>query len=256
MKNFFLEAGINHFGKIREADKILNFFFNSELKNITFMIHTKKFYEHQKKRGINFKLSTDFYKKAIKESHLKKKRIGLSVCDDQSFKEVADLKFDFYKLLGVGINNLKLISMLKSKKKQIFISTSFNASDQNIKRCLNFFKNNTRLTLLHSPMTYSPNELNLSKINVMRKKFKLKVGYSNHNNDINNILVLSAYNPEAIFIYCKQRKKKNRVYPDHGHAFYFDELQTIIKKYSKYVMMHKKLKSIKKVKIFANEFKI
>ena len=105
-------------------------------------------------------------------------------------------------------------------------------------------------------MTYSPNELNLNKINVMRKKFKLKVGYSNHNDDINNIFVLSAYNADAIFIYCKQRKKKNRVYPDHGHAFYFDELQTIIKKYSKYLMMHKKLKSIKKVKIFANEFKI
>ena len=57
-------------------------------------------------------------------------------------------------------------------------------------------------------MTYSPQEIFLSRVIEMRKKFKLKVGYSNHNNDINNIYLLSAYEPDAIFLYCKQRRKK------------------------------------------------
>ena len=256
MSIFYLEAGTNHFGKQNEALQVLNFFLKSNYKNLTFMIQSEEFIDKHLKRGIDFRLSKKFYSNALKMCHSKKKKLGLAVCSEKTFKEVYDLNFDFYKLLSLGINNFKLIDMLKKKNKPIFISTGHRASDNDIKKCLKRFSKKNKITLLHSPMTYLPQEIFLRRVIELRKKFKLKVGYSNHNNDINNIFVLSAYNPDAIFIYCKQRKKKNRVYPDHRHAFYFDELQTIIKKYSKYLMMHKKLKSIKKVKIFANEFKI
>ena len=54
--SFFLEAGINHFGKLDEANKILKFFLKSKFNSFTFMLHSKKFYdEQQKKFGFLFK---------------------------------------------------------------------------------------------------------------------------------------------------------------------------------------------------------
>lgn len=101
-------------------------------------------------------------------------------------------------------------------------------------------------------MTYEPNEINFNKITELKKKYKVKVGYSNHNNDINSLNVLSAYKPDAIFVYCKPKRKKGRVYTDHGHAFYFDELEKMLKDYDKYNQMNLKLKEIKKINIFPN----
>ena len=109
-----LEVGINHFGRVSEANKYLKFFFKSEFQYLTFMIHTDNFYRYMKRR-INFLLPKEFYKSAIKFAHKKKKKIGLSVCDLKSFNNLKDLNFDFYKLLGIAINNKELIDILKKK---------------------------------------------------------------------------------------------------------------------------------------------
>ena len=53
---FFLEAGINHFGSLNEANKIVNFFLKSSFSNLTFMLHNKNFYKIYKKK--KFKFST------------------------------------------------------------------------------------------------------------------------------------------------------------------------------------------------------
>ena len=256
MSLFFIEAGTNHFGIEDEANKILNFFLKSAFSNLTFMIQSKSFYLEHKRKGIDFRLKKNFYIKALSKCHKKKKKLGIAVCSEETFKEFSDLKFDFYKLLSLAINNFKLIDLLKKKNKPIFISTGHSASENNIKKCLSQFQYKKKITLLHAPMTYTPEELNLDRVSEIKKKYKLKTGYSNHNNNKNNIYLLSAYKPDAIFLYCKQKKKKGRVYPDHGHAFYFKELEEIKDKYQKYDLMHKKIKKIKKVKIFTNDFKI
>ena len=80
-----LEAGINHFGKISEASKLLNFFLKSNFKHLTFMIHNKNFYEKMRKK-INFILPKSFYANAIKLAHKKNKKIGLSVCDFKTYE--------------------------------------------------------------------------------------------------------------------------------------------------------------------------
>tara|TARA_B100001123_G_scaffold414897_1_gene514881 strand:- start:266 stop:1033 length:768 start_codon:yes stop_codon:yes gene_type:complete len=252
MKIFYLEAGTNHFGKVQEANEILNFFLNSKFQNLTFMIQTENFYVNFAKKGINFKLSKAFYTQAIKKCHAKKKKIGLAVCSTRTSEEILKLNFDFYKLLSLGINNFKLIKLLKKKRKPIYISTGVRVKSHNIKKCLKSFSKKSNLTLLHAPMTYEPNEINFNKITELKKKYKVKVGYSNHNNDINSLNVLSAYKPDAIFVYCKPKRKKGRVYTDHGHAFYFDELEKMLKDYDKYNQMNLKLKEIKKINIFPN----
>ena len=100
------------------------------------MLHNNNFYNSQRAKGINFKLDRKFYINLIKKCHKRNKKVGLSVCSVETFKEIKDLKFDFYKLLSIGINNFKLIKQLKIKKKPVFISTGFGASDLNIKKCL------------------------------------------------------------------------------------------------------------------------
>jgi len=250
---FFLEVGINHFGKVKEANKYLNYFLNSQFNYLTFMLQTEKFYKKYIKK-INFHLPRSFYEKAIKLSHKKNKKIGIAVCDLKTFEPLSNLNFDFYKLLSVGINQFDLIGFLNKKNKSVFVSTGFNVTDSKIKKCLKTFKSKKKINLLHSPMTYNPNELNLNRIDDLRNKFKLPVGYSNHNNDKNTLNIVSVYKPSSVFVYCKSRKK-NRVYPDDGHAFYLDELDAIIQNYAKYYLMSTKSKKIKKINIFANKFK-
>ena len=255
MKIFYLEVGINHFGNVNEANLILKYFLKSKFHNLTFMLQTEKFYKTQKKLGLDFNLDKDFYYHAIKLCHKKRKKIGLSVCSYKTFNQFSGLKFDFYKLLSAGINQFDLIRLLNKKNKPVFISTGINATDSKIKKCLKIFKSKKKIILLHTPMTYNLDELNLRRIDDLRDKFKLPVGYSNHNNDKNTLNIMSVYNPSSVFFYCKLRRKKNRVYPDDGHAFFLDELDEIIKNYAKYSVMSTKSKKIKKINIFANEFK-
>ena len=251
---FFLEAGINHFGDKKEIDRILKFFLKSSFQNITFMLQTDDFYHRYVKKGINFKLDKNYYNHLIEIYKKNKKKIGLSVCDIKTFDEVKDLKFDFYKLLSISINNFNLINILKSKKKPIFISTGFNSNDKKIKKAIKSFDLKKNLTILHTPMTYNVQNLNFKRILRLREKFNLPVGYSNHNSDSNSLNILSAYAPSAIFIYIKPTRKKKRVYPDDKHALYLDELETMKKKYEKYLISHEKIKTNKKVTIF-NEIK-
>ena len=258
---FFLEAGINHFGQLDQANKILKYFLNSSFKNITYMIQSEKFYKKYKKRGLDFKLSDNFYFNAIKECKKKKKKFGLAVCDAASFKDKRDLNVDFYKLLSIGIDDYELIEMLKIKKKPIFISTGFNVTERKIKKSIRLFYNSNPIQLLHTPMTYTLDELNLKKINTYKKKFKLPTGYSNHFNNKEIFSLLSNYKPNSVFLYCKPIKKKGRIYPDDQHAFYLNELENIKSSYnyaSKVKQFNVKRsfsnKKISKVKIF-NEIK-
>ena len=71
MKSIVLEAGINHFGNLSEANAILNYFLKSNLKYLTYMIHTEDFYVYHKEKGIDFKLKYQFYKNALKKCHRK-----------------------------------------------------------------------------------------------------------------------------------------------------------------------------------------
>lgn len=237
---FIIEAGVNHFGKKKELDLITNYIFKSTFKSMTLMCHFSDFYKKYKKKGINFEISEKTYSDLIKKFKKNKKKLGLSVCDYKTFSKVEHLNFDFYKLLSIGINDEKVINALKKKNKKIYISTGFNASLKKIKKCIKLFDGFEKIELLHTPMTYQSQRLNLNKIKYLNKKFKLPVGYSHHNNNINTLYALSYYEPKVIFLYCKQLLKKNRSYPDNDHAIYIKYLEEIKNNYLQCVKMHKK----------------
>ena len=115
----------------------------------------------------------------------------------------------------------------------------------------------TRLKKVQEFLNLDKNHIHLiddDHIQLIRK-FNVNVGYSNHNNDKNTLNILTAYNPKCLFLYCKPRRKKGRIYPDDEHAFFFEELNEILNQYDSYLGMYKKSKKVKKIKIFKDEFK-
>ena len=252
---FILEAGINHFGNLSETKILTKFFLNSSFRNISFMIHSKNFYLKESKSNLNFELPYNFYKSLIDKCHKKNKRIGVSVCDLSTYSEFRDLNFDFYKLLSISINDFDLIKELRKVKKKIYISTGFGSSNSKIKKCIKNFGSKAKLEVLHTPMSYDSSNLSLNKIENLKKKYNLPIGYSHHNNNQNTIYALSAYKPSTIFVYCKQLRKKNRVYPDNEHAFFIDELEKLKKDYNECLKMHSLKKKFSKINIFKNKIK-
>ena len=249
-----LEVGINHFGKINDAKKFLNFFLNSQFTHLTFMIHTNKFYENFKKK-IDFKLNNTFYQNALFLAHKKKKKIGLAVCDHKSFQELSSIKFDFYKLLSIGIDNRSLVKQLDNTKKEIFISLG-KGTDKKIKDCICCFSKKKKLKLVYTSMSYNPEDLNLKRINHLKKKFNLSVGYGNHYHNNMAIMLSIAYGSEFIFLYIKDSLNyPKRVYPDHNHAIeisHLDELKNDIEDVKKIIKVYK---NKNKMKIKINEIK-
>ena len=245
-----LEVGINHFGKIKEANKYLNYFLKSKFNYLTFMLQTEKFYEKYRKK-IDFHLPKSFYERAIKLSHKKNKKIGIAVCDTKTYKPLSNLNFDFYKLLGISINNKDLIDELRKRKKKIFISLS-KGSDKKIKKCLKYFKNKNKLNLIYTSMSYKPSDLNLKRINDLKKKFKLPVGYGHHYNKSFPLFLSLFYKPSFCFAYIKFFSKKDRRYPDDAHAFLTKDLNKLYSdiEEAKQIVKNKKINT--KIKFVEN----
>jgi sialic acid synthase SpsE len=237
-----LEVGINHFGSLSDANSYLNFFLKSDFKNLTFQIQTTEFYKKNFHK-INFELPIKFYSDAIKKAKSKNKKIGLAVCDANTFKKYQNLDFSFYKLLGISINNYELIDMLSLKKKDIFISLA-KGTDRKIYNCIKKFKNKKKLNLIYTSISYDPKDLNLNRISYLKKKFKISVGYGHHYKNEVPLLLSKFYNSSFIFIYIKKKTfSKNRNFPDDLHAFFLDELRYLDQK-------------LKEIDIFRNNYKI
>jgi sialic acid synthase SpsE len=225
-----LEVGINHFGKLSEAKKYLDFFLKSNFKYLTFQIQTESFYNKFNNQKLNFELPLKFYSDAIKKAKKKKKYIGLAVCDINTYYKYNALNFSFYKLLGIAINNYKLIDMLALKKKEVFISLA-KANDRNIINCINRFNYKVKINLIYTSISYDPKDLNLKRINYLKDKFKIPVGYGHHYKNEIPLFLSKHYSSSFSFIYVKKFSyRKNRVFPDDTHAFFLNDLMSLNQK--------------------------
>ena len=242
-KKVILEVGVNHLGNLKEANKILNFFLQSKFKSLTFMIQTKDFYKKMNKKRIDYKLPASFYSNAIKLAHKKNKKIGLAVWELKTCDPFLNLNFDFYKLLGISINNKNLIAKLRNKKKHVYISLA-QGSDFKIKKCLKYFNKKTKLSLIYTVRSYNPNHLDLNRIFYLKNKFKISVGYGHHYTNSLPIYLSSLFSPSFYFLYIKNFTKKNKLFPDNDHAFFTNKLIGIVHKLQETMIILKKKKSI------------
>ena len=191
-------------------------------------IHNKEFYISQiKEKKINFYLPKSFYAQTLKLAHAKGKKIGLSVCDLSTLEYLDELEFDFYKILGIAVNNIPLLKKIKSKKKKTYISLAI-ADDNKIKKCLKYISNKNKTNLIYTSMSYVAKDTNVSRIADLKKKYNIPVGYGHHFHNLNPVILSSIYNPDFYFFYLKRKTKDDKIiYPDNNHAIFFDDLSKL-----------------------------
>ena len=206
MKNktiIIAEAGINHNGKVKQAKKLIDAAKSSGADIIKFQIYKtellieknaikkklkkyariKKMFKFLKK----FELSFNDFKELKKYSVRKKIIFAATPFDKNSVDELAKLKVPFFKVSSGDINNFSLISHIATKKKPIVISTG-RSNLEEVKKTVYFLKQKgcRNFTLLHCVSTYPAKleDLNLNAIKFLKRKFKCKIGFSDHSKGI------------------------------------------------------------------------
>ena len=222
--NLILEVGLNHFGKIKESNKYLNFFLKSDFKFLTYQIQRQSFY-----KKFNFKLPIDHYKYLINKVHKKNKKIGLAVADIKSCEDIAKLNFDFFKILSISLTDKRLIKFIKKFNKPIFVSCG-TGSNLQIKKCISNFSQfeKKKLKLIHTSLSYEDIDQNLKRIQLL-SNLHPQISYGHHYKNYLPLIMLMYSEIEYSFIYIKSIDSKKRVYPDDKHAFSFKSLEKIKK---------------------------
>ena len=193
------EAGVNHNGNLDIAKKLIV----GAKKAGSDAIKFQSFITENLTKKNAPKVPYQINKKKISETHFQMlKKLELSFTDQKKIFffckklniEFISTPFDitsalFLKKIGVNIikissgdlTDLPLHETISKFNKEVVISTGMSNLFE-IKRTLNLYKNKNKISLLHCVSNYpsSIENQNLNAIKSMKKKFKCRVGYSDH----------------------------------------------------------------------------
>ena len=120
--------------------------------------------------------------------------------DLKSLKLLENLKCPIYKIASFEITDLNLIKEVAKTKKPIIISTGVSQMDE-IKRAFDTAKKfgAKDITLLYCVSSYPAKyeDFNLQNIKILKKKFKCRVGLSDHSKDNKIAFLASAMGAEV-----------------------------------------------------------
>ena len=230
------EVGVNHNGKLSYAKKLIDAAKKCGAHFVKFQIyetealttkHAKKA-EYQKKneskKGNQFemlkKYELTFEQFKILKNYCIKKKIKFlaSAFDLESLKKMRKLKLNIFKIPSGEITNIPYLELLGSFKKNVILSTGM-SSIREIKASIKVLTDKglkkTQIILMQCTSNYPTqmNQVNLNVLKYYKKKFKLKLGFSDHTAEIETPLF-------AIFNGAKIIEKhitldKNMKGPDH-----------------------------------------
>ena len=230
------EAGINHNGKIHLAKKLIQAEANSGEDYIKFqtyktenmIIPTAKLASYQKKNIGNsntqyqmlkkYELKKEAHKILIKYAARKRIKFLSSPFDDESLSFLKKLNLDFIKVPSGEIDNYPFLKKLGQLKKKIILSTGM-SNLKEVSYAINILRKygakRKYISILHCHTEYpsSPSNLNLNAICTLKNKFKLRVGLSDHSDNINAAAIAVALGAEIIEKHITLDKKM--IGPDH-----------------------------------------
>jgi pseudaminic acid synthase len=205
------EISANHDGSISRAKKLISFAKKAGVDavkiqsysadSITINSNKKDFQiEHLK-----WKKYKNFYKlyqkgqtpnKWIKELFLYAKKIKIDIFsspfDEKAVDELEKYGCIAYKIASPEINHIPLLKKVAKTQKPIIISTGV-ANLKDIKLAIDIIKKNgnKKIILLKCDSTYPAKfeDANLNAIPFLKKKFNVKVGYSDHTADTSSALL-------------------------------------------------------------------
>lgn len=249
------EAGVNHNGKVKLARNLVNIAKNAGADYVKFQYFNPEYLT------TNFSKQADYQKKTYKQknnsqkvmlkklslslnqlievyNYCKKKKIkfAVSIFDHISLKDIKKFNLDFIKIPSGEITNYPLLRDVAKMNKKIILSTGMS----NIKDIYNaltvlrkYKQKKSKITLMHCTTNYpaSEDEVNISSITEMKKKFKIDVGYSDHT--IGNEAACAAVAFGARIFEKHFTISKNMKGPDHSASLEPHELKNYIKSIKK-----------------------
>ena len=143
------------------------------------------------------KLTFDKYKNLLIFAKKNKIKFFSSVMNVDGAKMILKLQKNIIKIPSMENTNYKLLSFCNKNFKKILVSTG-TAKFSEIRKIKKYI-NKEKLIILHCTSSYpcDPSNLNLGKINLLKKYFK-KVGFSDHSTGIQASIVSLSYNVECI----------------------------------------------------------
>tara|TARA_Y100000816_G_C26082836_1_gene570985 strand:+ start:703 stop:1746 length:1044 start_codon:yes stop_codon:yes gene_type:complete len=153
-----------------------------------------------------------------------------SCCDKKAIDFLINkLKSNIIKISSGEITNYDLIRHANKKNKLIILSTGM-ATFEEIKQATKFIKNKKKLVLLHCVSNYpaKSTDQNMSIIHNLKKKFKCKIGFSDHTLDIEPAIMSVALGAK----YIEKHFTINKSFPgpDHSMSLNPKELKRFIEK--------------------------
>jgi len=274
-KPFFIaEIGINHNGSISIAKKLIDQAkkagadavkfqtFKKDTLNISSIYKDKKadFYFDNKIKSLEdiidrITLSKNDHK--ILANYCKKKKILFSSTplDLEAVDFLDSLNVPFFKVASMDLNNHVLLEKIATKNKPIILSTGFSTISE-ISQALKHLRDSNskiKVALLHCISSYPPQDkdLNLNNISLLREKFKVPVGFSDHTVGISASICAAALGACVIEKHFTLDKKMKGW--DHKISANPNELTEIIKNSNRInIMLGVKERKISKKE---NEFK-
>jgi N,N'-diacetyllegionaminate synthase len=253
------EAGVNHNGKVNLAKKLVKIAKNAGADYVKFQYFNPEYLT------TNFSKQADYQKKTYKQkknsqktmlkklclslnqlievhNYCKKKKIkfAISVFDHISLKNIKKFNLDFIKIPSGEITNYPLLRDVAKMNKKIILSTGMsNIKDiYNALRILRKYKQKkSKITLMHCTTNYpaSEDEVNISSITEIKKKFKIDVGYSDHTSGNEAACAAVSFGARIFEKHFTISRKLDG--PDHSASLEPTELKNYIKSIKKTVKM-------------------
>jgi len=182
----------------------------------------------------SLELNRSWHKKLL--NYCKKKKIIFfsSPCDNDAVNDLEEIGVPLYKVASFDITDLELIKYIAKTKKPIILSTglaSFKDIERAIKTC--YMVGNKNIVLLECTSLYPAPEklMNLNAINMLRKKYKIITGFSDHSLGDHMILASIGMGAKVIEKHFTLNKKLKG--PDHKFAMEPKEFKNMILKIRK-----------------------
>lgn len=186
-----------------------------------------RLYDLYKKSALNWKWHDELFKYSKKNG-----LIPFSTpFGEKSLNFLRSLNVGLFKVASLESSHFPLLKKLSETKKPLILSTGA-TTEKNLVESVKYLKkqNCKDLTLLKCTSTYPTNssDLNLLAIPYLKKKFKCRVGFSDHSMGINASLSAVALGAEVIEKHIKLDDKIKSV--DSKFSITVDELKELVQK--------------------------
>ena len=251
------EIGVNHNGKVFIAKKLIDVaaeagatavkfqtyvtdnFVLKKTKKVKYQVNNSKKSETHYEMLKKFELKKNDFK--IINEYCKKKKIEFisTPYDLESVSTLEDINVKRYKVASADIDDYLLHKRISKTKKKVIISTGM-CRIQDIKKTIKLYKRKN-ITLLHCVSSY-PCDLNqsyISRIEELKKIFKLPIGFSDHTSSFEPAIMAYAAGARVFEKHITLSNKMSG--PDHKSSLnpknfkiYVDKLKTAEKIFGRF----------------------